>query len=87
MSTENSPGQDVKGPLSELEIAQFERDGFLIQRGLAQPSLCAELSAIVDESLNPPLAPLEYEADVHYPGSPESRDVQGGLTPRRLLHA
>lgn len=87
MSTENSPGQDVKGPLSELEIAQFERDGFLIQRGLAQPSLCAELSAIVDESLSPPLAPLEYEADVHYPGSPESRDVQGGLTPRRLLHA
>jgi phytanoyl-CoA hydroxylase len=31
--------------------------------------------------------PLEYEADVRYPGAPESRDAAGGRTVRRLLQA
>ena len=68
-------------------MAQFDRDGFLIERGLVDPALCQEMAAFVDESLSPALAPLEYEADVHYPGAPDSRDSKGGLTPRRLLHA
>ncbi len=74
-------------PLSELSCAQFERDGYLIERGLADPDLCRRLATIVDGSLKPALAPLEYEADVHYPGAPSSREARGGLTPRRLLHA
>ncbi|MCB1755610.1 MAG: phytanoyl-CoA dioxygenase family protein [Gammaproteobacteria bacterium] len=73
--------------MSELAVAQFERDGFLIERGLADPDLCGQLAQIADESLEPALAPLEYEADVHYPGAPETRDQEGGLTPRRLLFA
>jgi len=31
--------------------------------------------------------PVEYEADVGYPGAPKSRDASGGSTPRRLLAA
>jgi phytanoyl-CoA hydroxylase len=31
--------------------------------------------------------PVEYEADLHYPGAPRSRDAPGGATVRRLLQA
>ncbi len=83
----NSKTKEDSIPLSELQLAQFERDGFIIERELADPDVCAEMAAIVDRSLQPTLAPLEYEADVHYPGAPGSRHAEGGLTPRRLLHA
>ncbi|WP_222836494.1 hypothetical protein, partial [Curtobacterium sp. B18] len=33
------------------------------------------------------MAPIEYEADLRYPGAPESRNAEGGLTVRRLLGA
>ncbi|MBX3440384.1 MAG: phytanoyl-CoA dioxygenase family protein, partial [Planctomycetaceae bacterium] len=33
------------------------------------------------------IEPIEYEADVHYPGSPESRESVGGRTVRRLKQA
>lgn len=73
--------------LSELDLQKFSEEGFIIERGLANKELCEQLSEIVDNSLDLSLAPLEYEADVHYPGAPENRNQQGGLTPRRLLHA
>ncbi len=84
---ENTNFNNENKPLSDLAVAQFDRDGFYIERGLADKSLCEQLGAFVDKSLDPVLAPLEYEADVHYPGAPPSRESQGGLTPRRLLHA
>ncbi|MDO6462053.1 phytanoyl-CoA dioxygenase family protein [Granulosicoccaceae sp. 1_MG-2023] len=87
MTIEKSASRPAEEPLNPTELACFERDGFLIQRGLADKARCEALAAIVDASLNPALAPLEYEADVHYPGAPDSREAQGGLTPRRLLHA
>lgn len=33
------------------------------------------------------IPPLEYEADVRYPGAPASREAPGGCTVRRLLQA
>jgi len=41
----------------------------------------------VEGSLHPPLAPLEFETDVQYPGSPADRLSPVGDTPRRLLNA
>jgi len=73
--------------LSDIEAEQFAKDGFLIRRALLQAPRVAELVARIDESLNPALAPVEFEADVHYPGAPSSRWAEGGQTPRRLLHA
>ena len=32
-------------------------------------------------------APVEFEADLQYPGAPDSRTAQGGRTPRRILNA
>lgn len=73
--------------LSEIEAEQFARDGFLIRRGLFDMGLVKQLIECIDASLNPALAPVEFEADVHYPGAPSSRWAEGGQTPRRLLHA
>jgi len=73
--------------LSEIEATQFARDGFLIRRKLFDATLVEQLISCIDASLKPALAPVEFEADVHYPGAPSSRWAEGGQTPRRLLHA
>lgn len=67
--------------------AKFDQDGFLIVRGMAPESLRQEMLAVIAASINPPLGPLEYEAEVEYPGAPAHIDAPGGKTPRRLLHA
>lgn len=76
--------QDLK---NDLDREQFLRDGYLVVRQVLSRAAVDDLIALIEDSLNPPLAPVEFEADVHYPGSPESRLAPGGETPRRLLHA
>ena len=73
--------------LSETQLRQFARDGFLVMRELADARQLEHLAAVSTAALATPLAPLEYEADVNYPGAPQSRTDTGGDTPRRLLHA
>lgn len=71
----------------DADVHRFERDGYIIVRGMLEPGAVKALLAVVEDSLDPPLAPVEFEADVHYPGAPLSRAAPGGATPRRLLHA
>lgn len=73
--------------LSDEQLKQFNNDGYLIERGLAGDDLIAKMNQVIDDSVSPALAPVEYEADVHYPGAPESKTAPGGQTPRRLLNA
>jgi phytanoyl-CoA hydroxylase len=77
----------MTAPLSAGTLADFDRDGYLIERGLVEESMVADMNMIIDASVKPALAPVEYEADVHYPGAPSSKDAPGGQTPRRLLNA
>ncbi|MCB1684280.1 MAG: phytanoyl-CoA dioxygenase family protein [Pseudomonadales bacterium] len=70
-----------------IEAAAFERDGYLVVRGLCPPALREVLKDAVKSQLDPLLGPVEYEADVGYPGAPANRHVVGGDTPRRLLSA
>lgn len=74
-------------PLSTDQIARFRRDGFIVLRRLASYSRCQALIAEIDLSLDPPLGPLELEAELGYPGAPTDVRATGGRTPRRLLHA
>ena len=74
-------------PLSSERLQAFHASGYLIERGLASRETVAAMNAIIADTVNPALAPVEYEADVHYPGSPESKNAPGGQTPRRLLNA
>ncbi len=70
-----------------IETRAFERDGYLVVRGLCPEATRQRLLSVSAEHLDPILGPVEYEADVGYPGSPESRQAEGGNTPRRLLNA
>lgn len=72
---------------SQQQIDQFNQQGFIVVPGLADLAQCAAMRCLVEDWLNPPLAPLEFETEVQYPGSPADRLSPGGNTPRRLLHA
>jgi len=73
---------------ADSEAVEFFREnGYVIVRQLLSPERVAEILQVIEQALNPPLAPVEFEADVHYPGAPVSRQAPGGETPRRLLHA
>lgn len=69
------------------QLAQFSRDGYTIERALAPRELCARLLTRAQEDLAQARLPLEYEADVGYPGAPASHTASGGRTVRRLLQA
>jgi len=72
---------------NDVEAAAFRRDGYLIKRGLASTKKCDELLGIAREHLDEQMAPIEYEVDVQYPGSPTSASAEGADTSRRLLQA
>jgi phytanoyl-CoA hydroxylase len=73
--------------ISEHRLAAFHRDGYLVLPGVLQPAEIEAVCEFVRASLEPLVGPVEYEADVGYPGSPSHRKAAGGNTPRRLLHA
>jgi len=69
------------------DVTQFRRDGYIIVRGLASHPLCGQLMGLARQHLAARIGPLEYEAEVNYPGAPAALDAPGGRTVRRLLQA
>ncbi len=69
------------------QIPAFDRDGFVVVRGMTDGALCDAVRTTVSAALDPLLGPAEFEADVGYPGAPETLHTEGGRTPRRLLQA
>lgn len=78
---------DPAEPLTPAELEQFQQDGFVICRDLADERLRREMLHITLEDLGQETAPIEFEADLQYPGSPNSMSVEGGRTVRRLKQA
>ncbi|MDX1968081.1 MAG: phytanoyl-CoA dioxygenase family protein [Planctomycetaceae bacterium] len=76
---------DETFPPSDLD--HFQRNGFVIARGLASPEVVAQMRQVTLEGIERHIPPIEYEADLQYPGAPESRDAEGGRTARRLKMA
>jgi phytanoyl-CoA hydroxylase len=74
-------------PFTTEQLAQFNRNGYLVVPGLATRSECARMIALARDHLARAVAPVEYEADVGYPGAPASKEAPGGRTIRRLLQA
>ncbi len=72
---------------STLDNRQFAEQGYLVRRGLCPADLCETLGRVTGEHLREVRGPVEFEADVGYPGAPESKSDEGGLTVRRLLSA
>ena len=71
----------------EDEIRSFHDQGFAIVRQAGDDGIRQEMLEATLDGLNRHIAPIEYEADLQYPGAPESRSATGGSTARRLLQA
>ena len=67
---------------AQLEF--FSRNGYLIVRALATSKEVEAIRAATQRDLRAEKQPLEYEAEVQYPGSPASLEAPGGHTIRRL---
>jgi phytanoyl-CoA hydroxylase len=65
---------------------QFQRDGYVILRDTLPARDIEAMRTFALDSLEPALAPLEFESDINYPGAPADRRAEGGDTPRRLLN-
>ena len=72
---------------TDEQIAVLREQGFVVARGFADAGRVAALRALSERHLQDHVAPIEYEADLRYPGAPESRQAEGGQTVRRLLSA
>ena len=73
--------------LSATQVEQFHQDGYLVLRALVPQQVCALMQSITDAHLEAAVEPLEYEAEVGYPGAPASLAAPGGRTVRRLRGA
>lgn len=84
----NTPTEFALQPhLTPAQYKAFARDGYLVMRQLANAERIAAMRSITLDHLERGVSPLEYEADVAYPGTPPSRSAAGGDTVRRLLGA
>ncbi|NQE97969.1 phytanoyl-CoA dioxygenase family protein, partial [Bacillus subtilis] len=77
----------MSGLLPDDQMAFLREQGFVVARQFASPEQVSALRAVAERNLRGHIAPIEYEADLRYPGAPESRAAEGGLTVRRLLNA
>ncbi|HEY4352070.1 MAG TPA: phytanoyl-CoA dioxygenase family protein [Paraburkholderia sp.] len=69
------------------QVEVLREQGFVIVPGLMSPARCGELKQVAQQQLQEAAAPLEFEADLKYPGAPDSKHAPGGQTVRRLLDA
>ena len=81
------PGFPDRDRFSEDELQTFSDNGFVICRKLAPPEVCERMLTASVDHLTRRVAPLEFEAEVEYPGSPRSLNSSGGGTVRRLKQA
>ena len=68
------------------ECARFARDGFIVVPALATPARVAQMRACAQVQLAEKRPPIEFEAEVGYPGAPTT-GAAGSDTARRLLQA
>ncbi len=73
--------------LTPEEVSRFHTNGFVVVKGLVADATRSKLQLIAESHLRQNLAPIEYEVDVQYPGSPTDSDAIGVSTARRLLQA
>jgi phytanoyl-CoA hydroxylase len=69
------------------EINFFQQNGYVIVRGLCDAGNRERMTEVTLEGQARLIEPVEFEADLHYPGAPRSRDAEGGRTVRRLKQA
>lgn len=73
--------------LAGEQIEQFKHDGYLVFRQMVAAAACDRMLSVAGQHLRDAIPPVEYEAEVGYPGAPDSLDALGGRTIRRLRGA
>ena len=71
----------------DAQIEELREKGFVVVPGFVPADALGELNDAARKQLSARADPLEFEADLQYPGAPLSRTAQGGETVRRLLDA
>ena len=84
--TPASPAERLRH-LSVAEWERFQRDGFLVFRQLIPAVVHEQMLAVTLDGVEREIGPIEYEAELHYPGAPASLAAEGGHTIRRLKQA
>ena len=69
------------------QIHTLREQGFVVVPGLVSAERCEEMKQVAQRQLEEAAAPIEFEADLQYPGAPSSKLAPGGHTVRRLLDA
>ena len=88
----SSVSELLSSPVSAREFSPedvlfFQEQGFVVARGLVNSVWLDRMRLVTREHLERELPPVEFEAEVHYPGAPDSLDAPGGRTVRRLKQA
>ncbi len=71
----------------QVQIDQLHETGYVIVPGFVPAEGLTRLNEAARTQLAARIAPLEFEADLQYPGAPRSHSAAGGETVRRLLDA
>ncbi|ARP81534.1 phytanoyl-CoA dioxygenase [Bordetella genomosp. 8] len=77
----------MSSPLTAAQLDILREQGFVVVPDFLPAAQRDELRALAQAQLEQVIAPVEYEADLAYPGAPASRQAEGGGTVRRLLDA
>jgi len=70
--------------LQPQQLRQFEQEGYLVVHRLAPAEMVGRMLTATREGVDRQIEPIEYEADLRYPGAPDDFDAIGGNTIRRL---
>jgi len=72
---------------AQSQIEELRDQGYAVIPGFVPADGLRQLNRSARLELKSRTAPLEFEADLQYPGAPSSRTAAGGETVRRLLNA
>jgi phytanoyl-CoA hydroxylase len=75
------------GSPRQQQIERLNDKGYVIIPGFVPDADLRQINRIARAQLAERAEPLEFEADLQYPGAPPSRTAVGGETVRRLLDA
>jgi phytanoyl-CoA hydroxylase len=70
-----------------LELCALREHGYVVVPRFVPPGELRHLNKVARQQLAARAEPVEFEADLQYPGAPLSRAAAGGETVRRLLDA
>lgn len=69
------------------QVHELREKGYVIVKGLVPKERRDAMREVARLQLAEAAAPVEFEADLKYPGAPDSKEAPGGHTVRRLLDA